>query len=72
MGLDNLIAKEEKFLDMTQIREIMISEVLVFGSYFTFGLRMSYCIENVENELNELCLYRVESGKIISQQFFIS
>lgn len=71
-GLNNLIAKEEKFLSIAQIRDVTVTETLVFGSYFTFGFRMLFCIENIEKELNELCVYRVESGKIISQQFFIS
>jgi hypothetical protein len=71
-GLDKLIALETKFLSSSTIHHIEISEAILSGDYFGIQLAMTFSIGGQKKRIDELCVYRVKAGKIISQQFFIS
>lgn len=71
-GLITLIERERQFLAKAQIHSIIFSEPLISGSYFTVKLTMSFThADRGEVNMEELCVYQVKGGKIISQQFFI-
>jgi hypothetical protein len=71
-GLTTLVDREKDFLSRTKIQSISLSDPIIAGSYFTLSLKMSFTLKGQgEMDLEELCLYRVKDGKIISQQFFI-
>ncbi|MBS1530632.1 MAG: nuclear transport factor 2 family protein [Bacteroidetes bacterium] len=71
-GLINLIEREKQFLAKTQINSITISDPLVTGNHFAIKLSMDYTHEvRGRVYLEELCVYHVKDGKIVSQQFFI-
>jgi hypothetical protein len=71
-GLANLIDREKNFLAATEIHEINVSDAIFAGSYFSVIISMSFTPKGQETKkLEELCVYKVEYGKIISQQFFI-
>ena len=71
-GLITLIEREKQFLAKAQIHSISLSEPLISGSYFTVKLSMSFTHEDRgEVNMEELCVYHVKGGKIVSQQFFI-
>lgn len=72
-GLATLIAREKDSLSsITTIHKISLSEPIIAGSYFTMSLKMSFEIRDQGHmEIDEICLYKVKDGKIISQQFFI-
>jgi hypothetical protein len=71
-GLANLLEREKDFLSRTEIHKISVSEPIVASSYFTIGLYMDFNIAGQgKMEVEELCVYKVNDGKIISQQFFI-
>ena len=71
-GLDVLLAREKDFLARTEIHKITLSQPLVAGNYFTVSLSMDFTLKDQGKMLlEELCVYKVKDGKIISQQFFI-
>ena|ERR1700744_3538236 len=71
-GLDTLIAREKDFLSRITVNKISLSEPIIAGSYFTLSLKMSFEVEGQGHmDVDEICLYKVADGKIISQQFFI-
>lgn len=70
-GLKSLIERETAFLTRAKINKVDVSEPIHCGTYFTFKLSMNFSIEGKEHNLEELCIYKVSQGKIISQQFFI-
>lgn len=70
-GLTGLIEREKDFLMRAKINKVDVSEPIHYGAYFTFKLSMNFSIEGNAHNLEELCVYKVSQGKIISQQFFI-
>ncbi len=71
-GLSNLIDREKQFLAVTEIHDIKVSEPSFAGNYFSVVISMDFTVKNQSRKkLEELCVYKVENGKIISQQFFI-
>jgi len=71
-GLAGLLEREHQFLSANEVNDIKISEPLFAGGYFTVTLSMVFTPKGQESrKVEELCLYKVENGKIVSQQFFI-
>ena len=71
-GLTNLLDREKDFLSRTEIHKITLSEPLIAGNYFTLSLTMDFTLKDQGKMLvEELCVYKVQDGKIVSQQFFI-
>jgi hypothetical protein len=71
-GLHNLIEREEQFLANVEIHDIKVSEAIFAGSYFSVILSMNFTVKGQGNKMiEEICVYQVENGKIVSQQFFI-
>src|ERR1700743_2526093 len=72
-GLATLIAREKDSLSsITTIHKISLSEPIIAGSYFTMSLKMSFEIRDQGHmEIDEIYLYKVKDGKIISQKCFI-
>ena len=61
-----------QFLAKAEIHSISLSEPIISGSYFTVKLNMSFThADRGEVNMEELCVYHVKGGKIVSQQFFI-
>ncbi len=71
-GLPKLIDLETKFLQTSTISHVKISEAIHSGNYFSIQLVMTFSIDGQQKKIDELCVYKVGNGKIISQQFFIS
>lgn len=71
-GLITLIEREKQFLAKAQIHNITMSEPLITGSHFAVKLSMDFTHEERGRiSMEELCVYHVKNGKIMSQQFFI-
>ena len=71
-GLANLVDRERQFLSVTEIHDIKVSEPLFAGNYFSVIISMDFTVKNQSRKkLEELCVYKIENGKIVSQQFFI-
>lgn len=72
-GLDSIIKKGKKFAETTEaLHEVSISDPLVAGNSIAFKLTMAITMKGRQRETwEELCLYQVKDGKIISEEFFI-
>jgi hypothetical protein len=71
-GLDQLIEYEKRFLANVDIHEINVSKAIVAGSYFSLVFSMRFTVKRQASKMvEEICVYKVEHGKIVSQQFFI-
>lgn len=71
-GLPVLISREIDFLSKAQILDLDVSQAIIAGSYFAISLFMRFDIGGQEMTIDELCIYKVRKGKIISQQFLIA
>lgn len=72
-GLKAMLEKDEKFSAMVESRYgTTVSQPLIAGNSFAFVLTMDMKMKGRDRErLTELCVYTVEGGKIISEQFFM-
>jgi hypothetical protein len=72
-GLNAIIEKGKKWNDMvSDVHSIEVSDPMVAGNTFALTLRMDVTMKGKgRTEMNELCVYNVKDGKIISEQFFM-
>jgi hypothetical protein len=72
IGLANLVEREKKFMASSEIHDLKMSDPIFAGSYFSVIISMDFTANGQERrKMEELCVYKVENGKIVSQQFFI-
>ncbi len=71
-GLAANIEKGRQFEAMTEeTHSIQVSEPLISGNIIAFVLEMDMTMKGRgRTAFNELCVYHVKDGKIISEQFF--
>ena len=72
-GLNAIIEKGHKFESMTQeMHRIDVSEPIVAGNAISFKLTMEITMKGRPKETwEEICIYQVKDGKIVSEQFCI-
>jgi hypothetical protein len=70
-GLRAIIEKGHTFAAMIeQVHSISISDPLVAGNSFAYAMNLDVTIKgHGRMKLDELCIYEVKAGKIISEQF---
>jgi hypothetical protein len=70
-GLAAILEKGRKFAALIeQVHSVSVSEPLVAGSSFACAMQLELTIKgHGRMSLNELCIYEVKDGKIISEQF---
>ena len=70
-GLNALLEKGQKFTGMIeQVHAISVSDPLVAGNSFACALQLELTIKgHGRMALNELCIYEVKDGKIVSEHF---
>lgn len=70
-GLNAILEKGRKFTAMIeQVHAISVSDPLVAGSSFACAMQLDLTIRgHGRMSLNELCIYEIKDGKIISEQF---
>ena len=73
-GVTNLIAKGETHgANWEEVHEIIVTDPLVFGNFFSVGMRIDVTRKDGVRELaEEMCVYEVKDGKIIAERFFYS
>ncbi|MEO6454540.1 MAG: nuclear transport factor 2 family protein [Ginsengibacter sp.] len=71
-GLDNIIAKGRHFHEIIEeMHGGYTSEPLVAGKYFTCVMGMDVTLKGSgRQKFEEVAVYEVKDGKIISEQFF--
>jgi len=71
-GLDNLLAKNAGF--QSSIQEVhggFTSDPLIGGGHFSVAMGMDVTMkEGGRMNIDEICVYKVENGKIVQEQFF--
>jgi len=71
-GLHNLIERERRFLSVTDIHDVKVSDAIFSGSYFSVVISLHFTPKGQEGKMvEEIAVYKVEKGKIVSQQFFV-
>ncbi len=71
-GLSNLLERERQFLVVSQVHDTKVSDPVLAGNYFTVNFAVDFTTVGQDRKLvEELAIYKVENGKIVSQQFFI-
>lgn len=72
-GLDKIFEKGRQFENMLEkLHDVIISEPLVTAGTIAFKLTMDVTMKERPRETwEEICVYQVKEGKIISEQFFI-
>ena len=72
-GLDAIIEKGKKWNSMvSEVHEIEVSDPIVAGNTFAITMRLDTTMKDKKRmDMNELCVYNVKDGKIISEQFFM-
>ena len=71
-GLEAVIAKGEKFIEMVEeFHGIEMSDPLVADKFFSCAMKLEATFKGgFRNTLNEICLYTVDDGKIVREEFF--
>lgn len=71
-GLDNLLKKNAEFgKDVKEFHETYISDPVVGGNHFSVGMGIDFTRQNGERvKMEEICVYKVEDGKVVKEQFF--
>ena len=71
-GLQAIQKKAELFASMVEeFYTDIITDPVIAGDYFTIGWLSDMKMKGHQRQaMNEICLYRVKNGKIVSQQFF--
>jgi hypothetical protein len=72
-GLKAILEKGKKFEKMVEeTYGLSTSDPLVTGNSFAFALTMDVAMKGRKRErMQELCVYNIKEGKIISEQFFM-
>lgn len=71
-GMDEILAKNKKWADMTvESHGAIISDPLIADGYFCVSMKNDVTLKEIGRiQSTELCVYQVEDGKIIAEQFF--
>jgi hypothetical protein len=73
-GKTSVLAKNKQWLSsFKHIESVTISEPLLSGNYFCFTMKMEVTVKDIgKNSVSEICVYEVENGKIVFEQFFFT
>ena len=73
-GLEAIKAKGDQWsASVEEVHGMEIEGPIVAGDYFTCSMKIDVTMKGMPRSLNEeICLYKVEDGKIVSEQFFFS
>jgi hypothetical protein len=71
-GLDNIIKKGDQFQAMVEeVHGGWVSAPLVGGNYISMAMGMDVTMKGMGRmQMEEVCVYQVKDGKIVSEQFF--
>ena len=72
-GLENVLEKGRKFDAMVEaMHNITVSQPLVAGNAISFKLDLDITMKGRgQMNMNEICVYTVKDGKVVSEQFFM-
>jgi hypothetical protein len=70
-GLDSIIAKGQQFQNMVEaVHSGSVSDPVIAGSHFAVAAVLDATFKGMgRQKMEEICVYKVEDGKIVSEQF---
>lgn len=73
-GLEAIREKGRQFMaSIQEMHGVAISEPVVAGNFFTVSMAMDVTFEDRGRvTMEELCVYEVDDGKVVTEQFFYS
>ena len=73
-GLDKIIEKGHAFQAMIQeVHSASVSEPVIAGDFFSMALLFDVTLKGMGRvNMDEICVYCVKNGKVVSEQFFYS
>jgi hypothetical protein len=73
-GVDAIIEKGHQFQSMLEaVHSIKVSEPVIAGDYFSLGLLMDVTMKGMgRQQMDELIVYKVKDGKVLSEEYFYS
>ena len=73
LGKVPVLVKDQQWRSMVQqINSVYISDPVITGNYFSCGMDIEVVLKETGRRitLNEICVYEVQNGKIVFEQFF--
>ena len=72
VGMEALLAKAKGWQeDVVEMHEATVSDPIVVGDYFTLSMMVDLTTKSRgRSRMEELCVYEVQDGKIVKEQFF--
>ncbi len=72
-GLESIVEKSKKWEGMVkEMHSITVSDPLIAANSFACTMQMDVTMkEKGHMDMTELCVYQVQDGKIISEEFFM-
>lgn len=73
-GIEAVIAKGQQFQEMTEeVHGNEVSDPVVADKFFSCSMKMDVTFKGVPRmTMEEICLYQVENGKIVHEEFFFT
>lgn len=73
VGLPAIVEKGKKFVSSVEtMHKLTVSEPLIATNAFACTMQLDVTMKGAGRmEMAELCVYQVENGKIVSEQFFM-
>lgn len=73
-GLENLKAKSQQWgQDLKEMHSMEISDPVVADNFFSCSMKMDITTHSRgRQQMEEVCMYEVNDGKIVKEQFFFS
>lgn len=71
-GIDAITAKRESFqAAVASVEGLKASQPIVQGNSFAFEFELDFTLNGgIQQRLAEICVYQIEDGKIVVEQFF--
>ena len=71
-GLENIVAKGHQFQSMLEdIHSGSVSDPVIAGNYFSVAAVLDATYKGMgRQKMEEVCVYKVQDGKIVSEEFF--
>ena len=71
-GMDAIKKKNEHFATMVdEMHGVEVSDPIVADNFFSCTMKMDVTLKGMpRHTMEEVCLYQVKDGKIVSEQFF--
>jgi hypothetical protein len=71
-GIDAISSNRENFQAIVEsVEGLKTTAPVVYGNSFAFGFELDFTAKGGNKQLlSEICLYQVQDGKIVTEQFF--